>query len=107
MKFGYNIPIFFEDCSNPITLRYENLDLVKNFKIGNSEILKYDGSLLKTARIDLEDLQTIINLRFNILDSKDELHSIDLKLDIPFENQTESIYDGFYEQKNEKLNLKF
>jgi hypothetical protein len=107
MKFGYNIPIFFEDCSNPITLKYVNHDIVENYKISSNEILKYDGSLLKTANVELNDLKTTINLDLNILTQDNQLHVKTLNIEIPLADEKNSIFDGSFEKSYERLNLNF
>lgn len=63
----YNIPIFFEDCSNPITIRYINSEILKNYKIENTERVSFDGSLLKNGKIDLEDIESKISMNLNIV----------------------------------------
>lgn len=63
----YNIPIFFEDCSNPITIRYINSEILKNYKIENTERVSFDGSLLKNGKIDLEDIESKISMKLNIV----------------------------------------
>ena len=106
MKFGYNIPIFFEDCSNPITLKYVNRDILKNYKVKGSEILKYDGSILKSAKINLLDLESIVNLDISIVLQNDEIHKIKLPINIQLEDGNKSIYDGKFEKDYDNLNLK-
>lgn len=87
----YSIPIFFEDCSNPITLRYLNSDIVSDYKFSQSNKLQFNGSLLKTAGISLEKLGTTITFDLDIITQNDETYNIPLTLDIPID---ERIYDG-------------
>ena len=106
MKYGYNIPVFFEDCSNPITLKYVNDKIVEDYSVENIEVLKYDGSLLKSAKVNIEDINATINFDLNIVSTNNEIHKIPLSIKIPLEDKENSIYDGDYEQ-NKKVNLKF
>lgn len=102
---NYNIPIYFQDCSNPITLRYINF-LDNNFKVSKENSLVYNGSLIRELGLDLKKLDS--NLSFDLVvttkDGKKRLRNI--KLEIPFENNGDSILDGdFNIEKN--YNIEF
>lgn len=90
---NYNIPIYFQDCSNPITLRYLNI-LNDNFKVSNENSLVYNGSLIRELGLDLNDLDS--NLTFDLIvttkDGKKRLKNI--RLEIPFKNDNVNILDG-------------
>lgn len=107
MRYGYNIPVFFEDCSNPITLKYVNNNVVENYAIDSTKTLKYDGSLLKSANVFINDIETTITFDLNIITTNDEVHEITVELEVPLQDNNSSIYDGFFEKKNEKLNMRF
>lgn len=104
---GYSIPIFFEDCSNPITLRYVNLDILKDYTISTNEQIKFDGSLLKNANISLDDIQSTISLDLNIITEAGDKHSMTLSLDIPLNNENSDIYDGPISITKENLENNF
>ena len=56
----YNEPIFYTDCSNPISLGYINTNVLTNCELtANSGSISFDGSILIIANIDIENLKTI------------------------------------------------
>lgn len=93
---NYNIPIFFQDCSNPITLRFLKT-LSDNYNISNEDSLVYNGSLIEKLGINLNSLNT--NLCFDLeIDTKDgSKHVQKIELNIPLENGDKSILDGDFE----------
>lgn len=106
-EFSYASPIFFEDCSNPITLRYVNLDIVKNLKIGSDETLKYDGSILNRANVELEKIENTIQMNLNIKTKDEVVHTVSFNVPIKLSNENESIYDGSFEQTIDNVDLNF
>lgn len=103
----YSIPIFFEDCSNPITLRYVNNDILSNYVIGADEQISFNGSLLKRANILLEDIKADISLKINIITQNNETHSVDINIEIPLESTNKQIYDGSINIQKENLKYNF
>lgn len=103
----YSIPIFFEDCSNPITLRYVNNDILSNYVIGADEQISFNGSLLKRANILLEDIKADISLKINIITQNNETHSVDINIEIPLESTNKQIYDGHINIQKENLKYNF
>jgi hypothetical protein len=106
MIFGYNIPIFFEDCSNPITLKYVN-NIAKNYKVDSNELLEYDGTLLRNIKNNVDELKNTISFKLNIITQNDEEHTINLNIDIPLEDENDSVLNGSFKKNDENLNLKF
>ena len=41
-----NTPVFFTDCSNPITLKYVNPSIKENYTVTSNEPIFFDGRLL-------------------------------------------------------------
>ena len=105
-SLSYNIPIFFEDCSNPITIRYIN-DILKEYKVDNEEVLNYDGSILNHASVDISDLEKTISFDINIVTRDEKVHNQKVEFEIPLENSSKSIYDGSFEKTDKELNIKF
>ena len=103
----YSIPIFFEDCSNPITLRYLNSDIVTNYTISTTELVEFNGSLLKNENIDLEDIKTNISFDLNIVTESGETHTINLEFEISLEDENSTIYDGEINIIDENINDNF
>ena len=101
----YNIPIYFQDCSNPITFRYVNY-LANNYKVSSNETVKYNGSLVSKLGMKLEDLNDNLSFDLKIItkDGEERIESVDLK--IPYKDENRSIIDGDFETK-EKKNIRF
>ena len=97
----YDIPIYFQDCSNPITIRYINY-LSNNYKVPNDKTLKYNGSLIKNLGLKIDDLNKNISfdLKITTRDEEERIQKIDIE--IPYENKNKSILDGDFEMKVKK-----
>ena len=103
----YNTPIFFTDCSNPITLKYVNNPVKENFEIQANEPVFFDGRLLKMAEIPLDDLAATIHFTVNLKSNDDKKFECKIALPISLENETSSIYDGSVLIENEYEDLSF
>lgn len=92
---NYSIPIVFQDLSNPITLKYVNKDILKEFKIDNTEKLIFGGEILKRAKINPEDIKNTISFRINIKTNNNENLFSDIEIPILQKGENgESLYDG-------------
>lgn len=89
-KADYNKPNFYTDCSNPITLEYINQDLVDNYKLEEGSSISFDGKILKSAGIKIEDINCKIKFKINIKNNQDETYSCWINIEIPLED----IYEG-------------
>ncbi len=85
----YTRPTFYTDCSNPITLKYVN-NFGTRYSIKKDEAISFDGSLLKTAGIKIEDINCSVIFKINIINNDDEYYSCWFNLKIPLND----IYDG-------------
>ena len=88
-KADYNNPTFYTDCSNPISLKYAN-DLGKNYSIDEGKKVKFDGSLLKDARIPIEEIKCNLKFKINLINNNDEYFSCWINTGIPLNE----IYEG-------------
>ena len=89
----YNIPIFFEDCSNPITLRLVNYNILENYVISTTERVEFNGNLLKNANIELSDIETSFSVDINIITEEDEVHTLNIEFEIPLKDEEITIFD--------------
>lgn len=89
----YSSPNFFTDCSIPITLKFLNSEILKNYEMANSETLTFNGSILKKAKINLEDLNTTISFNINIVTNANQLYTNSITLEIPLKNQSNTLFD--------------
>lgn len=74
-KANYDEPTFYTDCSNPITLEYVNNNLVKGYKIGENNSISFDGRILKSAGVELGDIECYLKFRINIENNLNENYS--------------------------------
>lgn len=89
-KADYNKPNFFTDCSNPITLEYINQDLMNDYKLEEGSSISFDGKILKSAGIKIEDINCKIKFKINIKNNQDETYSCWVNFQIPLED----LYEG-------------
>ena len=90
---GYNIPIYFQDCSNPITIRVVNV-LSNNYRVPKDKTLNYNGKLIKDLGFGLYNLNDEVSFDLEIGTNPGESKSTTIELQIPFENNGKSILDG-------------
>lgn len=86
----YNEPNFYTDCSNPITLEYINQDLKNDYKITDKDNVSFDGKILKSAGISIEDINAKIRFKINIKNNNNERFSSWINFQIPLND----IYEG-------------
>ena len=92
----YDVPTFYTDCSNPITLGYINKNVVTDYYIrANDEAVSFDGSLLKKANIKLEVLNTQIDFCIHIKNNLDEEFVCNVSIDDNLENDDGGLYTGY------------
>ena len=102
----YSQPTFYTDCSNPISLGYLNKNIVTNFAVReeNTSNIVFNGKLLETTNISLEDIKSTISFKLHLINNLNEEFVINLKLDIPLENEETNIYSGNMINLREDLN---
>lgn len=104
---SYSIPILFQDLSNPITLKYVNKEIVKSYKFSNEEKMIFNGTLLKTVRVNPKDIENKISFCINIKTGDNRLLKQKIEISIPLkDNNNLSLYDGNIEYE-EMLDISF
>ena len=99
----YNTPIFFTDCSNPITLKYVNNQIKTDFEITSNEPIFFNGKLLELAKIPLENLETTISFDIHFTANDNKEYKYTLNLPIELKNDTNNILEGsILTEKNSK-----
>ena len=93
----YQNPVFYTDCSNPITLGYMNKNIVKNYTVSeqNNNQIVFDGNILKAVNVDLEDINCDISFDIHIKNNLDEEFLCCVGAEVPLESTSRSIYDGY------------
>ena len=100
---NYNIPVYFQDCSNPITLRVIN-NLADNYKISSQDALTYNGGLIKLLGIGLDKLENQISFDLNIETKSGDNIKRTIEIEIPFSDDEQNILDGDFEiEKDENI----
>ena len=89
---NYNIPVFFQDCSNPITLRLVT-ELSKNYQVPKENTLTYNGTLIRELGLNIPNLNQTIKFDLTV-ETKDTIHVKSISLEIPYEKSGKSILDG-------------
>lgn len=90
-----DIPILYNNLSNPITLSYINSNIKSDYTITDtSSPITYDGSLLKKCNVSLESISCNLSFDIYITNNKDEEFKCTVFIDIPLENENKTIYDG-------------
>ena len=101
----YNIPIYFQDCSNPITIRVVTI-LSDNYKVSNDKTLSYNGSIMKELGFSLNRLNKKLKFDIEIENSLGDKHCQNVNLEIPYNDEEKSIIDGDFE-KDVNVEIKF
>ena len=92
---AYDIPTFYTDCSNPITLSYINKNVVTDYRIRiNDKSITFDGALLKKANIALDVLNNKINFGIYIKNNLDEQFICNVSIDNNLESEDGGLYTG-------------
>ena len=105
---NYNNNEIYDDLSTPLTFGFYNKDIKKNFLVSASE-LDYNGRILKKATIAKSSINSNVSFDINIKNELNEEYICNVNFDIPFENETFSIYEDGYITKeiNNLDNYKF
>lgn len=93
----YSEAILYNNCANPITLSYVNKNIKTDYTISNfSNSMTYDGSLLKKNNVLLSSISCGISFDIYITNNLDEEFKCPIYINIPLDNETNSIYDGSF-----------
>lgn len=96
---NYDEPTFYTDCSNPITLGYLNKDILTDYSISDEEkSISFNGKILKSANISLEDINYSLNFTIHIINNLNQHFTYTMDVNIPFE---EDFYTNGYSYKGE------
>lgn len=100
----YSSPIYYTDCSNPITLSYINKDVVPDFTVENTDsTIIFDGSLLRDSSVLLSTISSTVSFTIHIVNYLDEEFTCDVVFEIPLEDNLKDIYSGSYTKELTKF----
>lgn len=92
----YSVPTFYTDCSNPITLGYNNKDILTNYSVSqDSNSVSFSGKVLQEANINLSDLNYTLSFRINIVNNLNQKFVYNMKLDVNLNDDNGGIYNGY------------
>ncbi len=107
----YSKSQIYANCQNPIILEYVNAKIKENYIISDiSKDMTFDGSILKTAGVLLDDIACTVSFKINIRNFYDQEFTANVYIPIPLYNNYDNttIYDGkFVKQINSKNYIKF
>lgn len=108
----YNNPVFYTDCTNPISLGYINKNILTSCEVNsNNAEISFDGSILKNAGISLEELSFKLSFNLHIVNNYNEefIANINIDNDLTQKEGEEGIYSGYVMQiinpKDEEYNF--
>ncbi len=91
----YSVPFVYSNLSSPITLTFINKNIQSGYQIyANNTSLVYNGSLLRTANIDLTKINCGISFQIVIKTIEEECYLCNLHFLIPLKTEENHIYEG-------------
>ncbi len=93
----YNDNIFYTDCTNPISLGYVNKDLLTGCEVNSTNgSITFDGSILKSANIDLKQISPTISFTIHLTNNYNEKFTCNLSFDVDLSASDDGgIYNGY------------
>ena len=88
-------PTLYNNLANPLTFSYVNSNIKSDYTITDvSAPITYDGSLLQTCNINLEDIRCTFSFDIYITNNLDEDFKTTVSIDIPLFSEDKTIFDG-------------
>ena len=97
----YNKPVFYTDCSNPLSLGYINKNILTSCEVNsNNAEIRFDGSILQNAGISLEELSFKLSFNLHIINNYNEefISNISIDNDLTKKEGEDGIYSGYMMQ---------
>lgn len=92
----YEVPTFYTDCSNPITLEYMNEDIITNYATSSdSNTISFNGKVLQEAGIDLQDVNYTLNFTIHLVNNLNETFICPVRLQVDLTGNDGGIYKGY------------
>lgn len=92
----YNSPVFFTDCSNPISLSYINENIYENYAVPKNGSISYDGRIFNDIDIRLEDIIPKISFSIHIKNNLNEDFVCNVSTIVNLKNNEVSISSGYF-----------
>ena len=88
-------PTLYNNLANPIVLSYVNTNIKNDYTLTDiTNPVTYDGSLLKTCGVLINDITSRISFDVYIVNNLDQEFKCTVYTDIPLKTEEKSIYDG-------------
>ena len=104
---AYNEPVFYTDCSNPITLSYTNKNIVSGAKVQENTSIATNGRILSQAQVNLEELNYNLSFVINIENNLGQIFKYKMKLNIYLNAGNSELYNGYLMQEKEVVGREF
>ena len=86
----YDESTFYTDCSNPISLGYINKNILTGCMVdGTNASISGNGTILKSAGINIKDLEAVIKFSIHLVNNYGEEYVCNLEIDNSLESNTE------------------
>ncbi len=93
---NYDDNIFFTDCSNPISLGYINKNILTGCEVNSTNgSITFDGNILKSANIDLEEIKPTISFTIHLTNNYNEDFACKVDLEVDLSAEDGGIYNGY------------
>lgn len=93
---SYENPVFFTDCSNPITISYINQDIITNYQVTKENgLISFDGRLFENININLMELSPKISFTIHLTNNLDEKFICNMSADLKLETEAGSVKSGY------------
>ena len=103
----YDNPTFFTDCSNPITLSLIYKNVLEHCTATNAGSLAYDGSILKNANVNVENLEAKVSFDIHLKNNLNEEFICKVSFYINLDGYGNSLYNGKVNTKIDASGYKF
>ncbi len=91
----FSKPVLYNNCANPITLSFINENIKTDYTIIDTATpITYNGSLLQRCNIPISTIESSISFDVLITNNKDEHFKSKVFINIPYKDDSKSIYDG-------------
>lgn len=92
----YNNNIFFTDCSNPISLGFINKNFLTGCEVNSTNgTITFDGSILKSANVNLKEIEPTISFKIHITNNYNEKFICNLSFKVDLSATDGGIYNGY------------
>ena len=106
-EIQYNTPVFFSDCSIPLTLKYVNT-LAKNFNLKTSYTLNQNGTILNNIISDTSVIESDFSFVVHLIDNNNSEYKTIVNITVPLKNTEKNILtNGNILEINKNINNVF